>query len=145
MTKIEKLSCVERMRWVCGTWQYRMLRRNEKKMISHGTIKTTINETYCSAQRSYKMIVNKQTDFKENMLIYHPDSKVHVANMGPTWVLSSPGGLHVSPMNLDIRACIHLAGNILNYLSSFPFYNNGITKIQINVLTIRDTIIIQWL
>ena len=32
----------------------------------------------------------------ENM---NPDSKGHGANMGPTWVLSSPGGLHVGPMN----------------------------------------------
>ena len=31
-----------------------------------------------------------------------PDSKVHGANMGPTWVLSSPGGPHVGPMNLAI-------------------------------------------
>ena len=31
-----------------------------------------------------------------------PDSKVHVANMGPTWVLSSRGGPHVGPMNLAI-------------------------------------------
>ena len=32
-----------------------------------------------------------------------PDSKVHGANMGPTWVLSAPDGLHVGPMNLAIR------------------------------------------
>ena len=33
-----------------------------------------------------------------------PDSKVHAANMGPTWVLSSPDGPHVGPMNFAIRA-----------------------------------------
>ena len=32
-----------------------------------------------------------------------PDSKVHRANMGPTWVLSAPDGPHVGPMNLAIR------------------------------------------
>ena len=32
-----------------------------------------------------------------------PDSKVHGANMGPTWILSAPGGYHVGPMNLAIR------------------------------------------
>ena len=32
-----------------------------------------------------------------------PDSKVHGANMGPTWVLSVPGEHHVGPMNLAIR------------------------------------------
>ena len=31
-----------------------------------------------------------------------PDSKVHGANMGPTWVLLAPGGPHVGLMNLDI-------------------------------------------
>ena len=32
-----------------------------------------------------------------------PDSKVHGANTGPTWVLSAPDGPHVGPMNLAIR------------------------------------------
>ena len=30
------------------------------------------------------------------------DSKIHGANMGPTWVLSAPGGSHVSPIDLAI-------------------------------------------
>ena len=34
----------------------------------------------------------------------NPDSKDHEANMGPTWVLSAPGGPHVGPINLPIRA-----------------------------------------
>ena len=33
----------------------------------------------------------------------HPDSKVHGANMGPTWVLSAPYGPHVDPMNFAGR------------------------------------------
>ena len=43
-----------------------------------------------------------------------PDSKVHGANMGPTWVLSSPGGPHVGPKNLAIwvvtwyEICVHV-------------------------------------
>ena len=32
-----------------------------------------------------------------------PDSKIHGANMGPTWVPSDPDGPHVGPMNLAIR------------------------------------------
>ena len=28
-----------------------------------------------------------------------PDSKVHGANMGPTWVLPAPDGPHIGPMN----------------------------------------------
>ena len=37
---------------------------------------------------------------------YYPDSKVHGANMGPSWVLLAPDGPHVDPMNLAIRVCI---------------------------------------
>ena len=33
----------------------------------------------------------------------YSDSKIHGANMGPTWVLSAPDGPHVGPMNLAIR------------------------------------------
>ena len=45
-----------------------------------------------------------------------PDSKVRVAHMGPTWVLSAPGGPHVGPMNLvltEIRTWIN------NYIHDF--------------------------
>ena len=34
-----------------------------------------------------------------------PDGKVHGANMRPTWVLWSPGGPHVGPMNLALWQC----------------------------------------
>ena len=57
--------------------------------------------------------------FSQNSQIWHsytispcswfepiPDSKVHGANMGPTWVLSAPGGPHVGLMNLAIRDVI---------------------------------------
>ena len=32
-----------------------------------------------------------------------PDSKLHGANLGPTWVLSAPDGPHDGPMNLALR------------------------------------------
>ena len=46
--------------------------------------------------------------FKVDVNILHsswagPDSKVHGANMGPTWVLSAPDVPHVGSMNLAIR------------------------------------------
>ena len=37
-----------------------------------------------------------------------PDSKVHGANMGPTWVLSAPDRPHVGPMSLAIRGAYDL-------------------------------------
>ena len=47
-----------------------------------------------------------------------PDSKVQVAHMGPTWVLSAPGGPHVGPMNLAIRVLMQSVTKwlILSYL-----------------------------
>ena len=36
----------------------------------------------------------------------NPDSKVHVANMGPIWGRQGPGGPHVGPMNFAIWACL---------------------------------------
>ena len=41
------------------------------------------------------------------------DSKFHVANMGPTWVLSSPVGPHVGPMNLAIRESFDVSSVII--------------------------------
>ena len=38
-----------------------------------------------------------------NIIEHDPDSKVHGANMGPTWVLSATDGPHVGPMDLAIR------------------------------------------
>ena len=45
------------------------------------------------------------------LVIWHviPDSKVHGANMGPTWDLSAPDGPHVGPMNLASRDDAHVA------------------------------------
>ena len=34
--------------------------------------------------------------------VQYPDSKVHVAYMGPTWVMSAPGRPRVGPMNLAL-------------------------------------------
>ena len=45
-----------------------------------------------------------------------PDSKVHGANMGPTWVLSAPVGPHVGPINLVIRDGIQTAGNVASQI-----------------------------
>ena len=39
-----------------------------------------------------------------------PNRKVHGTNMGPTWVLSVPDGLHVGPMNLANREAIRTPG-----------------------------------
>ena len=58
--------------------------------------------------------IYKREVFVSNNCTYHgnvtnkyttgnPDSNVHGANIGPTWVLSAPGGPHIGPINLAIR------------------------------------------
>ena len=42
----------------------------------------------------------------------YPDSKVHGANMGPTWVLSAPDGPHVGPMKLAIGVVLYFLKTI---------------------------------
>ena len=46
-----------------------------------------------------------------------PVSKVCVANMGPTWVLSAPDGPHVGPMNLAIRVTLHATKGMVYFAS----------------------------
>ena len=49
----------------------------------------------------------------------YPDSKVHGANMGPTWVLVAPGGSHVGPMDLAIRVSLSV------WVISRPWHSAG--------------------
>ena len=54
-----------------------------------------------------------------------PDSKVHEANMGPTWVLSAPGRPHVGPMSLVSRVPSSTLGCIVGshiLLIDFSFH-----------------------
>ena len=52
-------------------------------------------------------VCQKSRDFIGATYLAHihisPDSKVHGANIWPTWVLSALGGLHVGPMNLVFK------------------------------------------
>ena len=70
--------------------------------------------SYDRAQLS--KVINNQWQFEVHLLNlsnivvesptdghYFPDSKVHRANIGPTWVLSAPDRPHVGPMNLALR------------------------------------------
>ena len=47
--------------------------------------------------------VNVNIEDSTKKVCKNPDSKVHVANMGPTMVLSASGEPHDGPMNLAIR------------------------------------------
>ena len=56
--------------------------------------------------------------FEINIPSPFPDSKFHRANMGPTWVLSTPDGPQVGPMNLAIgvEMCKHLKFHCQNLI-----------------------------
>ena len=56
----------------------------------------------------------------------NPDSKVHGANMGPTWVLSAPDGPYVGPMNLALRDGIRLIA--AGYWTSNPIEMSYVTS-----------------
>ena len=57
-------------------------------------------------------------DYVIFMMWICPDSKIHQANMGPTWVLSVPDGPYVGPMNLVIR--VHILKDSL-YIETGPY------------------------
>ena len=58
----------------------------------------------------------------------NPESKVHGANTGPTWVLSAPDGPHVGPMNLAITEALwvttisHHVYRSCTYTSQLPIF-----------------------
>ena len=54
---------------------------------------------------SFWYIMDQNLWLHQHLAYLHltPDSKVHGANMGPTWVLSAPDGPHIGPMNFVIR------------------------------------------
>ena len=53
----------------------------------------------------------------------HPDSKVHGANMGPTWVRQVPGGPHVGPMNFAIW--------VVTYWISRPYLRRHLLNMKV--------------
>ena len=66
---------------------------------------------------------------------HFPDSKVHGANMGPTWVLSAPGGSHVGPMNLAIwSVSLYTYDSILQprFLIGFDYHQESVSLIEIS-------------
>ena len=61
----------------------------------------------------------------------NPDSKVHVAHMGPTWVLSAPGRPHVGPMNLAIREGLWGHQQSLNMLKTSAVIRSPLKQVAV--------------
>ena len=63
-----------------------------------------LNQWWSDYWRIYASVgLNELNGIRQDIF---PDSKVHGANMGPTWVLSAPDGPHVGPMNFAIRVVL---------------------------------------
>ena len=62
---------------------------------------------------------------KTILLLNIPDSKIHGANMGPTWILSAPGGPHIGPW---ILLCIFQQKRGLMGRLEYPLVGYGRPK-----------------
>ena len=69
-----------------------------------GAAKRVTLVLFCWLLRNLSGFVPQNVTFI--MQYNYPDSKVHGANMGPTWVLTAQDGPYVGPTNLAIRVYI---------------------------------------
>ena len=59
-----------------------------------------------SGKPAYLELVAIAKKFDYHGCLQDPESKVHGANIGPTWVLSATDGPHVGPMNLAVLGAL---------------------------------------
>ena len=78
------------------------------------------------------------------MAVYScPDSKIHGANMGPTWGRQDPGGAHVGHTNRAVW--VALAKNIIYYVCGDRLPENEIqwrTLFKSNAMVCLDDIVL---
>ena len=77
--------------------------------------------------------VYEQSGPSASLLLTYSDSKVHGANVGPTWILWATDGPHVGPMNLAIWVVISEytgvgIGNIKHTNPKFCFKSYSYTR-----------------
>ena len=105
--------CVARPQWVkCFVWNLMVNKGCHSRWTNRCSNSWTNKTILMFSFNSSRMVKSYN---HEDILIFFqqytclsifdnvPDSKVHGAHMGPTWVLSAPDGPHVGPMNLAIR------------------------------------------
>ena len=89
------------VRNICGLWlNFVTFTRNKYPLMA----KTQYMITRM-LHRLHHILMSLMSKMNQELVIItsNPDSKVHGANMGPTWVLSAPDGPQVGPTNLAIR------------------------------------------
>ena len=94
---------------ICHVMKWLMIKQLPEAAISLGT-------AYCQGYLELRRISldfpSSLNTFLRLMVCTYPDSEAHGANMGPTWVLSAPGGPHVGLMNLAIGVVTDLLHNL---------------------------------
>ena len=85
------------VRWLC----YSKQKHNIVRLILSNHIYIHLVTVLLDPLYHIYFVTNKKHS-RMHILRNTPDSKVRVANMGPTWVLAAPGRPHVDPMNLAI-------------------------------------------
>ena len=82
-------------------WSFYLISSESKQACVQKHIQADSNHTIKALHHWFYVLrlAEKQASNAEMI----PDSIVHGANMGPTWVLPAPDGPHVGPMNLAIR------------------------------------------
>ena len=97
-----------------GKWQPFCLGLNVlSDLLDHGLMRSkdaSSSSSYLKALVKYQGQIRGDAGWNaseaHNLRFYqYPDSKVHGANMGPTWGRQDPGGPHVGPMNFAIWVC----------------------------------------
>ena len=90
--------------------------------LHRGTISTIcVNSVFTNDEKmqidSYVFTINFST-----YRVTNPVSKVHGANMGPSWGLQDPSGPYVSPMNFAIWEC-HVNRRLIEKPATITFFN----------------------
>ena len=82
-------------------WRHHVAKKPQQRLdATWPTTKTQSVQKHSVTFLSYKNSSTRQLLLSNFVLYKIPDSKVHGAKMGPTWVLSAPDGSHVTPWTL---------------------------------------------
>ena len=76
------------------------------------------------------VLLSRNEMIARNRMCTIPDSKVHGADMWPTWDLSAPDGPHLGPVNLAIRDVTLLSPN--RYLPTYQRWSHYAWRVVIH-------------
>ena len=121
---------------MCSTYNYYEKASPEsshEKIGIHVTMPWALIFSYVKFINQFASLLTWLSWYHLNCHIHRiPDSKVHGANMGPTWGRQDPGGPHVGPMNLAIWDSvleIYIVHQVLSIISIKSHFDISCLKI----------------